>query len=509
MLNVNGGPFFLVDLTSTSTTGRTDTGTLIINGGTANINSNITVNGASTATVILSSTLTLNGGTLNMMGHSIGTATSPITTLNLPTASAVVENLGGTGIITAGNTAGGVLMNGAGTLVLDGTNTYTGGTTINSGVLQVGQANGAILSQPLGAVTGAVTNSAVLNFGNSGTMTIANNINGNGTVNQNGAGVTTLSGTNGYLGNTTVNAGTLAINGPLTASNVNISGGTLSGTSTISGMVTLNSGTLTSGPVPASNSGTLNIGGLTVNGGTLTFDLGSSTNNTINVATAAGFFIGKPNPHSQRAGLEWRQTYSVLTTPSPLNTGGLSLSATSIGRTTFTPAPSGNNLVVTIGGGPAALTWNNSGNPGPSDGTTWDVQTNNNWKSTASAGVTTQFYTADNVTFSDNNAGHNLVTIPSTVLPTSVTFTNSTAQTYTFSGAAGIGGGTGLLVSGGGTVTLQTANTYSGITNVNNGTLNLNSGGSISKRQHQPEHRRRHGEYPLRRKRWQHQYHCH
>ena len=61
-----------------------------------------------------------------------------------------------------------------------------------------------------------------------------------------------------------------------------------------------------------------------------------------------------------------------------------------------------------------------------------------------------------------------------------MTFTNSTAKSYTFSGAGGITGGTGLLISGGGTVTLQTANTYSGNTNVNNGTLNLNSGGSIS-----------------------------
>jgi fibronectin-binding autotransporter adhesin len=479
-LNV-GSTFWLADLANSTAGTRVDTGSFIINGGTANIGGNMVVNVGVTgipATVTANTTLTLAGGTLNMMGHSIGTAAWPITNLNLASSSpAVLENLGGTGIISAGNTAGGLVYSGGSTLILDGTNSYTGGTTINSGVLQVGQASSVALTQPLGATGSIVTNNAVLNFASNSTMTISNNIGGGGTVNQNGTGVTTLSGTNGYSGNTTINAGTLAITGSLTASNVNISGGTLSGNGNISGTVTLNSGALTSGAVPASNSGTLNIGGLTVNGGTLAFDLGSSTNNTINVS-AAPVFSGGSLAFTLGGPVSNGQIYTIITTPSALSTGGLNMSVTSVGRTTFTPSVSGNNLVVKIGGGPANLTWNNSGNPTPDDGITWDVQTNNNWKSTAVSGVATQFYTADNVTFSD--AGNNLVTIPGQVQPTSVTFTNSTAHSYTFSGAGGITGGAGLLIGGGGTVTLQTANTYSGNTNVNSGTLNLNSGGSIS-----------------------------
>ena len=420
VLNVTG-PVWLADLANTAAGARTDTGTFIINGGTANIGGNMVVNvGTGTIVGTASTTLSLNAGVLNMQGNSIGTAAHPITNVNLASSTpAVLENLGGTGIFAtnynsvAGPFNGGLVYNGGSTLILDGVNSYTGGTTIASGsVLQVGQASSAAgLTQPLGATGSTVTNSGVLNFASNSSMTISNNIGGSGTVNQNGTGITTLSGTNGYGGNTTINAGTLLVTGPLTASNVNISGGTLSGTSTISGMVTLNSGTLTSGSVPASNSGTLNIGGLTVNGGTLAFDLGATTNNTINVGSAPVFSSGNLS-FSLGGPVSNGQIYTVLTTPSALNTGGLNLSMTSIGRTTFTPSAAGNNLVVTIGGGPANLTWNNSGNPAPNDGITWDVQTNNNWKSTAVSGVATQFYTADNVTFSDNNAGNNLVTIP-------------------------------------------------------------------------------------------------
>src|SRR4029077_9383853 len=95
-----------------------DSGSLIINGGTANINANI-IDASTQGT--RTTTLTLAGGTLNMMGHAIGSTTAPITNVNFVAngGQATLSNLGGAGV--NGN---GLTMNGAGTLILAGNNTY-------------------------------------------------------------------------------------------------------------------------------------------------------------------------------------------------------------------------------------------------------------------------------------------------------------------------------------------------------------------------------------------------
>ncbi len=105
--------------------------------------------------------------------------------------------------------SGGITMTGTGTLILSGTgNAYTGGTTITTGTLQVG--DGATSNGSLG--TGGVTDNAALVFDPLTTSTITNAITGSGTVTQNGPGTTLLtSAGNNYSGATTVSAGTLQI----------------------------------------------------------------------------------------------------------------------------------------------------------------------------------------------------------------------------------------------------------------------------------------------------------
>ena len=61
-----------------------------------------------------------------------------------------------------------------------------------------------------------------------------------------------------------------------------------------------------------------------------------------------------------------------------------------------------------------------------------------------------------------------------------MTFTNTTAHNYVFSGTGGIAGTSTLTLNGTGSVTFQNANTYSGNTTVNSGTLILGTGGSIA-----------------------------
>jgi autotransporter-associated beta strand protein len=116
--------------------------------------------------------------------------------------------------------------------------------------------------------------------------------------------------------------------------------------------------------------------------------------------------------------------------------------------------------------GYSPLIWNNSGGTG--DGATWDVNTNQNWSDGTNEAL---FPNGAPVTFNDNNNGHYSVNIPSAVQPFSTTF-NST-KSYTLSGAGGIGGTGSLTQLGTGTVTLATANTYSGGTFVTNGMLKI------------------------------------
>jgi autotransporter-associated beta strand protein len=154
----------------------TATGTFTLNGGTANINADIL-----DASTLGTHTTTLNlaGGTLNMMGHAIGSASAPITNVNLVAGggSATLKNLGGTGMTSSANTGGGLAMNGIGQINLDGVNAYTGDTNINSGTLSL-----------IGSMTGG---------GNV-------NVNTGGILIGNGDGTTT-----GVMGNLSVAGGTV------------------------------------------------------------------------------------------------------------------------------------------------------------------------------------------------------------------------------------------------------------------------------------------------------------
>ena len=119
----------------------------------------------------------------------------------------------------------GVLVQGSpGTLVLsNAANTYTGGTTVSAGTLQIGD---GVSSN--GSLPGNVVNSASLAFNNPTAFAYSGNISGTGVTNIIGAGPLTLSGTisgtqrvnyastggvsltnNTYTGGTTVSSGTM------------------------------------------------------------------------------------------------------------------------------------------------------------------------------------------------------------------------------------------------------------------------------------------------------------
>jgi autotransporter-associated beta strand protein len=127
----------------------------------------------------------------------------------------------------------------------------------------------------------------------------------------------------------------------------------------------------------------------------------------------------------------------------------------------------------------APLFWNNAGAPLPSDGRTWDNGTNFNWNTGAASAVYTN---GTPVVFNDsNNATANggtnpnaySVTLNTTVEPAGIMVDNSNGN-YSISGSGKIAGNASLTKSGTGTLTLSTANTYTGGTYLDAGVLEIN-----------------------------------
>ena len=92
-----------------------------------------------------------------------------------------------------------------GTLVLGGENTYTGGTTISGGTLQIGNGGAS------GSILGDITDNATLAFNRSDTTTYGGIVSGTGNLVKEGPGSTTLIMRNTFTGGTQVKGGTLSL----------------------------------------------------------------------------------------------------------------------------------------------------------------------------------------------------------------------------------------------------------------------------------------------------------
>ncbi len=102
---------------------------------------------------------------------------------------------------------GGIQKLESGTLILSGTNTYSGATTISAGTLQLGNGgtSGSIVTDA------SVGGGATLAFDRSDSVTFGNVVSGAGGLSQLGTGTLRLSVINTYTGATTINAGTLQL----------------------------------------------------------------------------------------------------------------------------------------------------------------------------------------------------------------------------------------------------------------------------------------------------------
>ena len=137
--------------------------------------------------------------------------------------------ISGAGGITIANSANVVVR-----LVSD--NTYTGPTTISSGILMIGQGNSG---QPGSIASSVVNNSGAIVFNRVEDLTYAGAIGGTGVMTKQTAGKLTLTGTHTYTGATTVSAGTLVVNGTIGVSALTATSGTLGGNGLLKGPVTI------------------------------------------------------------------------------------------------------------------------------------------------------------------------------------------------------------------------------------------------------------------------------
>lgn len=151
-----------------------------------------------------------------------------------------------------------LVKNDLGTLILTGANSYTGGTTVANGTLQIGNGGAS------GSITGDVLNNATLVFNRSNDFTFAGALTGNGAIRQIGSGKTDLTGnSNGFVGVTTIESGTLAVNGQLGGALDVLAGGRLQGSGTVGN-------TVVSGVIAPGNSiGTLSVGNILFNKGSI------------------------------------------------------------------------------------------------------------------------------------------------------------------------------------------------------------------------------------------------
>ncbi|MBI5210494.1 MAG: autotransporter domain-containing protein [Elusimicrobia bacterium] len=455
----------------------------------------------------------INGGTLDI-GHDnqLGNAAGAVafdggalktSAAGIASARAITLNAGGGAFDTAGNDstltsvingAGALTKTGAGTLTLNQTNTYAGGTAINAGILDIGNDDrlgnaaggvafgGGTLKTTAGGIASA--RAITLNAGGGTFDTAGNNstltsvIGGTGGLTKAGAGALTLNQTNTYTGGTAISAGTLDIGNDDrlgdAAGAIGLNGGTLK--TTAGGIASARTVVLNAASTfdTAGNDSTLSgllygPGLLTKTGaGTLSltavnYHYGGTTVNQGTLKVNADYALGGYSTLTLDNGTLKADGTIIAIRPMALAAGGGSFD-TNGNDAGFHGVISGAGSLTKLGAGILYLNANNT-YTGGTVLTAGTLSTNSN----ASLGDPAGLLTFNGGTLQAH--AHFGMTRAMTVNAGKTALINPNGYKLALYGA--MGGLGGLTQSGEGTLVLNAANTYAGATAVNAGTLQL------------------------------------
>ncbi len=374
---------------------------------------------------------------------------------------------------------GTVVKSGAGILAINNSNSYTGGTVMSAGTLNINNGfalgagtvtlSGGTIDTPNGDLvlsannpialagsftfagthqlntgTGAVTavGASTVNVSAS-TLTVGGPIGGSGSFTKTGSGTLVLAANSTYTGGTSLNAGVLDVNSAaaLGTGTLTIAGGSLDNTSGGSITVTNNNAQVWSGDVTFIGSNTLNLGTgpvtmtgnrtVTVNSNALTVGGIGDNGGSFSLTKAGGGILN----------VSGISTYTGTTT---VSAGTLLVTGKISSDTTVT-----NGSTLSFGAGTDAFGDNNLVNL--TNGSTLDV---------SNTSETIGSLIGDSGETVTRNAGG------------TGTLTINENGSRTFSG--GIHNGNGVLAitkTGSGTLTLDGGNDYSGVTTAGGGTL--------------------------------------
>ncbi|MGA2442122.1 MAG: autotransporter-associated beta strand repeat-containing protein, partial [Tepidisphaeraceae bacterium] len=277
--------------------------------------------------------VTLQGGNFNLASDSTFTAASGVQTINTPIAGAFA-----------------FVKDGPGTVVLGAINTYTGITTIEQGVVQLGNAyaldftnvdvdvNNGLDINSLNASLGGLSGSGNVNISTQ-TLTVGNDnqpaeyagqISGAGEVTKIGTGIWTLDGPNAYSGGTVLRGGEISVSADASLGSagggLNFDGGTLQITGT----------TYTS--TPRSITMSSNGGGFDIEDPNNTFTVAQNLVGGALVKLGAGTLVLAGN--NSQSGLTLNNGTLYATTASNLGSGTITFSGAStlsLGNSTALP----------------------------------------------------------------------------------------------------------------------------------------------------------------------------
>ena len=458
---------------------NTYTGITTISAGTLKLGAASALpSGPGTLNLVVNATLDLNGNstTVNGLSGTTGTVTSGVAGSTTFSAGGNNGSDSYSGVIQNGSGTLGFTKIGIGTITLGGNNTFTGGVTINGGILQLANA---------GALNSAAPNSLI--FGPN-------------------APVGTSLGTKLQLGGNSVTVSSLATNatpGTVVLENASVSAATLtisqSTSTSFAGVIQNGSGGGTLG-LTKSGTGTLTLSGENTFTGTLsisqgTLSVGSVSTTVGGLGSAASAVILGDATNTGTLG--YTGTGETLARGFTLNAGGGAIDMAAAGGTLTlnTVGITGSGAFTKIGTGTLtlAVASSYSGTTSIKNGNltlgllnalpTGTALTLGDGTSNASGVLQLNGFSQTLTGLTKAGTGTSNRVINGSL--TAATLTLNTASDSSFSGLLGLSGGTAnennfaLTKVGAGILTLTGVNTYSGATTVNGGTLKAGANGAF------------------------------